>query len=194
MHVSIHAPARGATGAEKSTGRAGVGFQSTRPRGARPGRRYLAKPAKRLFQSTRPRGARPRRQPANFRADSPFQSTRPRGARPVLAHVSPFTSKVSIHAPARGATVLKSGGCFHFFQFQSTRPRGARPQNAYLLAVYAIAFQSTRPRGARPQARFQYRRANHVSIHAPARGATIATDELERVLNVSIHAPARGAT
>ncbi len=33
-----------------------------------------------------------------------------------------------------------------------------------------------------------------VSIHAPARGATLVADRLERVGDVSIHAPARGAT
>jgi hypothetical protein len=79
-HVSIHAPVRGATAA-KTTARVVKVFQSTRPRGARPccskpkcGRRFA-------FQSTRPRGARP---------DSESVDT------PVLI--------VSIHAPARGAT------------------------------------------------------------------------------------------
>ena len=35
---------------------------------------------------------------------------------------------------------------------------------------------------------------NEVSIHAPARGATIPWDYAEPALFVSIHAPARGAT
>ena len=34
----------------------------------------------------------------------------------------------------------------------------------------------------------------HVSIHAPARGATIWRGEAQRCYSVSIHAPARGAT
>ena len=33
-----------------------------------------------------------------------------------------------------------------------------------------------------------------VSIHAPARGATLLEPRTERVILVSIHAPARGAT
>ena len=33
-----------------------------------------------------------------------------------------------------------------------------------------------------------------VSIHAPARGATLTLSKLEKLLGVSIHAPARGAT
>ena len=35
---------------------------------------------------------------------------------------------------------------------------------------------------------------HHVSIHAPARGATGNFEELRPVVDVSIHAPARGAT
>ena len=34
----------------------------------------------------------------------------------------------------------------------------------------------------------------HVSIHAPARGATNIHPELDALMDVSIHAPARGAT
>ena len=57
--VSIHAPAWGAT-ASVVTIAVSFRFQSTRPRGARPGR--LPSRLKRAkFQSTRPRGARPSR-------------------------------------------------------------------------------------------------------------------------------------
>jgi len=40
----------------------------------------------------------------------------------------------------------------------------------------------------------QGRNSGHVSIHAPARGATIAHDNTVKQSLVSIHAPARGAT
>ena len=33
-----------------------------------------------------------------------------------------------------------------------------------------------------------------ISIHAPARGATNIVDNVDRAVNISIHAPARGAT
>ena len=36
--------------------------------------------------------------------------------------------------------------------------------------------------------------SNAVSIHAPARGATLQKEYIDYILNVSIHAPARGAT
>ncbi len=54
---------------------------------------------------------------------------------------------VSIHAPARGATLIwrihsRTGS------FQSTRPRGARPRQPALQSSITT-FQSTRPRGAR---------------------------------------------
>jgi len=75
-----------------------------------------------------------------------FQSTRPRGAR-LMHQAARFLGKVSIHAPAGGATTsLRSPTTTSWFQ--STRPRGAR--------------------------RYQKRaaRSRFVSIHAPAGGAT----------------------
>ena len=57
--------------------------------------------------------------------------------------------------------------------FQSTRPRGARP---VVLSGFmrTSAFQSTRPRGARQYLVDAPFNVSHVSIHAPARGATTA--------------------
>jgi len=105
---------------------------------------------------------------------------------------------VSIHAPARGATVQKDKAK-EAFMFQSTRPRGARHADE-IWNVMDILFQSTRPRGARqwprvpsatspcfnPRARAGRDRAragsggiSQVSIHAPARGATRACDQMD---------------
>ena len=55
-------------------------------------------------------------------------------------------------------------------------------------------FQSTRPRGARLRRRCADLCALHVSIHAPARGATDRGQGCASAEDVSIHAPARGAT
>ena len=56
-------------------------------------------------------------------------------------------------------------------------------------------FQSTRSRGARHEYKLIYEGTQHVSIHAPARGATCWWDEdYTDIVGVSIHAPARGAT
>ena len=102
-----------------------VPFRSTRPRGARL-RLWGAPPTPERFRSTRPRGARLAAWDGVIGALE-FRSTRPRGARPVstpppvarrwsfdpraregrdfdLCFVAGKSVKVSIHAPARGAT------------------------------------------------------------------------------------------
>jgi len=101
-----------------------VGFQSTRPRGARPRfRRYSF-----CSHSFNPR-AHAGRDLSLVLSSSffpLFQSTRPRGAR------RPSLASIDIG-----------------FMFQSTRPRGARRGDAQSVTAIAGAFQSTRPRGAR---------------------------------------------
>ena len=123
-----------------------------------------------------------------------FQSTRPRGARLRRLKFCKALIRVSIHAPARGATYSMLNASRADSTFQSTRPRGARPWYESFEYLLEQMFQSTRPRGARPeklmmiipQERFQSTRPrgarlrygvayllhNYVSIHAPARGAT----------------------
>ncbi len=81
-----------------------------------------------------------------------------------------FEVAVSIHAPARGATDPE-GHCQGPARFQSTRPRGARLRAIHIHHKRDL-FQSTRPRGARPAFSEAMRRQRAVSIHAPARGAT----------------------
>ena len=56
---------------------------------------------------------------------------------------------ISIHAPARGAT-LEKVQLFATYEFQSTHPHGVRPEQL-----------------AREEAK------EKISIHAPARGATL---------------------
>ncbi len=51
-----------------------------------------------------------------------------------------------------------------------------------------------RAREGRDLAEFGAAEVPLVSIHAPARGATLYASELHRFIYVSIHAPARGAT
>ena len=124
--------------------------------------------------------------------------------------------RVSIHAPARGATLFKAFlQCFIELMFQSTRPRGARPLTCRSQASCERRF-NPRAREGRDPAQF-YDRQPHlgfnpraregrdtsdehactsraVSIHAPARGATPAPSLSLYPPSVSIHAPARGAT
>ena len=106
--VSIHAPARGATW---SLTRLGVWDLCFNPR-ARTGRDLtmaLGLFDDNEFQSTRPHGARHHDQPY-WPAVKRFQSTRPHGARHAMPPVDALVIIVSIHAPARGATVKTPSG------------------------------------------------------------------------------------
>ena len=120
-----------------------------------------------------------------------FQSTRPRGARPIQVKKKPIRQKVSIHAPARGATPQYEYQ-WDAAQFQSTRPRGARRLNmsingtlrsfnpraregrdacVRLAGAYSQRFNPRAREGRDGFPAWEYA-ARRVSIHAPARGAT----------------------
>ena len=187
-------------------------FQSTRPYGARlfvvlKGELPVA------FQSTRPYGARQLAYEL-MHFDLPFQSTRPYGARPTVAACNSLTRRfnprartgrdldllwsltthtiVSIHAPVRGATIVR---CVL--------------SNLPLVSIHAPVRGATRQsrsldslrQGFNPRARTgrdvpwrERSRFSSVSIHAPVRGATEAMNLSLHFTLVSIHAPVRGAT
>ena len=138
-----------------------------------------------------------------------------RGATP---HVSSMRLErlVSIHAPTRGATMSDTGSRTSC-GFQSTHPHGVRPvrirqsharilrfnprthtgcdNNPYKMRLPQDRFQSTHPHGVRLVIiAILVSRKQHVSIHAPTRGATPQDDFVWTVVTVSIHAPTRGAT
>ena len=143
-------------------------FQSTHPRGVRPRMIFISIISSSEFQSTHPRGVRQSGSTMHL-STVKFQSTHPRGVRrqrsgaawPMesfnprtregcdkVAKPVPPPTPVSIHAPARGAT-LRQMYMRHGCLFQSTHPRGVRRD------------------------RFRWRdHSRRVSIHAPARGAT----------------------
>ena len=169
--VSIHAPTRGATADALNYPLAFILFQSTRPRGARPGLQSTGAPE---WSSFNPRAHAGRDMVSSPRSKRVFFGFNPR------AHAGRdgnyFETKpnkgVSIHAPTRGAT----------------RVGGAK-------TIVKLLFQSTRPRGARRLAYTRKGRKWRVSIHAPTRGATrLLRYERRRTAGVSIHAPTRGAT
>ena len=74
------------------------------------------------------------------------------------------------------------------------RARVGRDGSVSCCCMPLRAFQSTRPRGARRYRQEQERGQRHVSIHAPAWGATCDGHRAGAVKMVSIHAPAWGAT
>ena len=79
-------------------------------------------------------------------------------------------SKISIHAPPRGATRLRE------------------------LYIYTNLFQFTPLREGRRPCRGYKARTRAISIHAPPRGATSRLREIDSRGAISIHAPPRGAT
>ena len=164
--VSIHAPARGATCAGIVI-EVTVLFQSTRPRGARHGKHGGNRHGK-CFNPRARAGRDSFLLP--FARGWLFQSTRPRGARRVGGAEDREALDVSIHAPARGATRWRIQ-CRKNSKFQSTRPRGARPAAGFC-GGNAVCF-NPRARAGR-DSRVTYSRFSIVvSIHAPARGATL---------------------
>ena len=123
ISISIHAPARGATGSGNIPNQ------------------------QRSFQSTLPRGER-RFSPWLCLSRSVFQSTLPRGERRDRTVFCLSGMRISIHAPARGATPIMSFG-LPSSVFQSTLPRGERLRARSRSGGFRI-FQSTLPRGERP--------------------------------------------
>ncbi len=187
-HVSIHAPARGATSLLP-------GRRNDYPVSIHaPARGATAVPDHCLplyaFQSTRPRGARP------IITVCPLMTyrfnPRARAGRDLYPYCAGF-GDICFNPRARAGRDRRGWGrCMLITGFQSTRPRGARLIEDGEIHRYG-KFQSTRPRGARlsnkptvlttmrfnPRARAgrdsNYNRpgqCHSVSIHAPARGAT----------------------
>ena len=122
-----------------------------------------------------------------------FQSTHPRGVR----RVRPFSSlqyfRVSIHAPAWGATRSPPWRRIRGSRFQSTHPRGVRPPAMAEMAARQ-AFQSTHPRGVR-RSRRSAGGMGSASFNPRTRvGCDVWEQKRPHRKRVSIHAPAWGAT
>ena len=99
---------------------------------------------------------------------------------------------ISIHAPTRGATLLKFLGRIRII-FQSTLPREERPNCIACVVPYSQDFN---PRSHERSDSFPtcFGHSFKISIHAPTRGATILIVKFVRGFLISIHAPTRGAT
>ena len=168
LDISIHAPARGAT--DGFVGPCSIArFQSTLPRGER--RIVGPEDAKEeKFQSTLPRGERRSGAAGPQRLFDDF-NPRSREGSDIPMWPCLKEGRISIHAPARGATQFSIAQSRKHIRFQSTLPRGERRRiSSY--PDYDGKFQSTLPRGER----------------------LIYSDDPVDVVIISIHAPARGAT
>ena len=92
--------------------------------------------------------------------DTPFQ------------FISIYWNKISIHAPARGATFHLR---FSFLLLLYFNPRTREGCDVLILNAkhYDFIFQSTHPRGVRLVGALLASLGLYISIHAPARGATV---------------------
>ena len=188
--ISIHAPARGATNGQDLKLSVNA-FQSTLPRGER----HRNSKRKNLEQDFNPRsreGSDERKIVKNDRACE-FQSTLPRGERRDHDSLFVLRLEISIHAPARGATLSKQQNALCLSISIHAPARGATLHVTRGVACHRI-FQSTLPRGERRDIIKRDGCGREISIHAPARGATAVSIYYTTAVLISIHAPARGAT
>ena len=105
-----------------------------------------------------------------------FQSTLPRGERRSRRQRLFEIARISIHAPARGATVVSILTCPSNSYFN---PR-SREGSDVCFRVYerlSIYF-NPRSREGSDNVYYEYSKYRGISIHAPARGATIASSPL----------------
>ena len=148
------------------------------------------------------------------RAAWQFQSTLPRRERRMQSHFCRRPHQISIHAPAKGATQFQYA-LDTDFGFQSTLPRRERrnkcrtpwhccyfnPRSregsdavAVIIRPSPVLFQSTLPRRERRKYHKTHLPPKVISIHAPAKGATVPPHSSGTDQSISIHAPAKGAT
>ena len=143
-----------------------------------------------------------------------FQSTLPRGERRNRQCRIPAECDISIHAPARGATIsfrMHSWPCSNFnprsregsddYKQEEVNmgidfnPRSREGSDNTTQSPVCIIWDFN-PRSREGSDTEEYCKLPNklISIHAPARGATRFSAVVGMNLRISIHAPARGAT
>ena len=100
---------------------------------------------------------------------------------------------ISIHAPAKGATAFYDSLPSGTIDFNPRSREGSDEEYKMLVGV-SQKFQSTLPRRERQKVYTFKQRMFDISIHAPAKGATIDLTKTNDWISISIHAPAKGAT
>ena len=171
--VSIHAPARGATSSFSRPGTRKK-FQSTPPHGGRHDDSVIIAFFK-GFQSTPPHGGRLPRAKLP-RIGHKFQSTPPHGGRLPLWRTNRFMTLFQ-STPPHGGRLPRAKLPRIGHKFQSTPPHGGRLP-LWRTNRFMTLFQSTPPHGGRRGIPGGGLIGRFVSIHAPARGATLRGDGL----------------
>ena len=100
---------------------------------------------------------------------------------------------ISIHAPARGATVRRPYLCKWNSISIHAPARGATKRLFFFIQI-AQHFNPRSREGSDGSLDDSVQKGDEISIHAPARGATPIYEKSLICFVISIHAPARGAT
>jgi len=122
-----------------------------------------------------------------------FQSTPPRGGRHNLPADIQF-ARAFQSTPPRGGRRFTTSFCPCAPSFQSTPPRGGRPPPTLPCPINIMLFQSTPPRGGRPRSPLSPSRTSRFQSTPPRGGRRHVITSVAQCLAVSIHAPAWGAT
>ena len=162
--ISIHAPAKGATYFDYLKVSVRI-FQSTLPRRERRAS-YETRTSGRCYFNPRSREGSDSSANSIINRQTLFQSTLPRGHPP---HFHLIHCSISIHAPAKGATILISS------HEQDFNPRSREGHACSATACGADCHFNPRSReGSDSTTRIEAVTGFHISIHAPAKGATPA--------------------
>ena len=103
-----------------------------------------------------------------------------------------YPIKISIHAPAKGATKAVSRTAKGKYISIHAPAKGATGLPDHELRLQE--FQSTLPQRERHLEDAEEDEEEEISIHAPAKGATTNVGASKPERHISIHAPAKGAT
>ena len=104
----------------------------------------------------------------------------------------PRNAEISIHAPARGATMQAQKRAI-LQRISIHAPARGATRSLFRIAK-AGSYFNPRSREGSDHTENHSHTTVHISIHAPARGATAVPCRQSRINTISIHAPARGAT
>ena len=192
FQISIHAPAKGATGyVLRILHSSGISIHA--PAKGATSQGFLSSVHPIQFQSTLPRRERPQPLPPKISAIINF-NPRSREGSDIVSVLFSLGIRISIHAPAKGATLGHNKVYYISKRFQSTLPRRERPSNSRSRSAFTQSFQSTLPRRERHQ---QYANLSRLFNFNPR--SREGSDDFDYACiavrkQISIHAPAKGAT
>ena len=150
----------------------------------------MAKAGTGIFQSTHPR--RVRRLIRFTKIFNQYFNPRTREGCDQSGKILLVAIRISIHAPAKGATDLYSN-ILRPMKFQSTHPRRVR-QQPFTFTPSNNEFQSTHPRRVRHRTYYRLLRIARFQSTHPRRVRRQGSDKGREDTRISIHAPAKGAT